>query len=288
MGNQSISSRVTVVSGHDHSVTAGEAGTIVRRRLSTARGGLDVEQEAALLSLVAEVSPLPVPTVVDVIPEAQTMVLERVRGEPVLSITDLRRPAARHIGAQLGGLLAALGRLRLERVGSIVPEEPSALQDYHHEAERMCSTLRPELPVKFRKPLADFLAAPMPPPARRLRLCHNDLGAEHVFVGSSGEVVTGVIDWSDSSLSDPCLDLGLMWRDLGEAGFAAALQHLMPSADGRQDEGKGDFVARARFYATVKALEDVEYGLESGRSPYLRNATRALHRLFGGGPDAQE
>lgn len=40
----------TLEDGLGRSVTPGSDGTVVRRRLTTARGGLDVEQEAALLS----------------------------------------------------------------------------------------------------------------------------------------------------------------------------------------------------------------------------------------------
>ena len=55
-----------MTAGGDHAVTPGEAGTIVRRRLRPDGDGLDVAREAALLTVVARVSPLPVPRVVEV------------------------------------------------------------------------------------------------------------------------------------------------------------------------------------------------------------------------------
>ena len=262
--------------GRDHAVTPGEHGTVIRRRLGPDGEGLDVEQEAALLSLVAQVSPIPVPRVVRVLADAQTLVMERVPGAPLLdSLPELPGPVARSIGAQLGELLAVLDGVPPESVATIVPVEPSPLDEYREDAERLVDALRPELPVGSGGPLARFLAAPLPAPARRLRLCHNDLGAEHVFVRSPGDGVTGVIDWSDASLSDSALDLGLIWRDLGEPGFAAALGRL-PVEDAERE----DLVARARFFARAKALEDFEFGLEAGRDAYLHNATRALGRLF--------
>lgn len=266
----------STVRGRDHTVIPGEDGTLVRRRTDPAGEGLDVEQEAALLSLVAQVSPLPVPRVVRVLADSQTLVMERIAGTPLLdALPDLPEQAAWTIGEQLGDLLAVLHRIPPENVAAIVPTESSVLNEYLQEAERLFDVLRPDLPVGSIGPLADFLAAPLPRPVPCLRLCHNDLGAEHVFVEPPGDRVTGVIDWSDSSLSDPGLDLGLIWRDLGETGFAAALGRL-PADDAERE----DLVLRSRFFARVKALEDVEFGLESGHDAYLHNATRALGRLF--------
>ncbi|WP_435769597.1 phosphotransferase family protein [Nocardioides sp. SYSU DS0651] len=261
--------------GRDHAVTDGAGGTVVRRRLADGEG-LAVEQEAALLALVAEISPVPVPRVVEVVAATQVLVMERLPGAPLLgSLPDLPVPTARRVGGQLGDLVAALGRVRPERVAAIVPAEPSSLAEHHEDAQRIAAAVRRELPPASVEPVDRFLAAPLPAPARTLRLCHNDLGAEHVFVGSPDCEVTGVIDWSDASLGDPALDLGLVWRDLGDAGFASALARI-PADDDERDE----LAARARFYAQARALEDFEFGLGTGQDAYLHNAARAVERLF--------
>lgn len=264
------------VRGRDHTVLPGADGTVVRRRTDPAGEGLDVTREAALLSLIGQLSPLPVPRVLRVLEDSQTLVMERVPGTPLLDVLpDLPDQAAWSIGAQLGELLAVLHRTPPEWVAAIVPEEPAVVAEYHQDAERLFVTARRHLPAGSIGAVEDFLDAPPPPPAPRLRLCHNDLGAEHVFVGPPGDRVTGVIDWSDASLGDPGLDLGLIWRDLGEDGFAAALGRL-PADDAERD----DLVVRSRFFARVKALEDVAFGLETCQDAYLHNATRALGRLF--------
>src|SRR5690606_24344516 len=155
------------------------------------------------------------------------MVMQRVRGEPLLdSLADVHKPRAERLGRQLGTFLAALHSVSLDDVGALVPEEPSPLADHHADAGRIAEELRDDLPAHVVGAVADFVAAPLPRPGRHRRLCHNDLGAAHVFVALPGVEITGIIGWSDASVSDPCLDLGLIWRDLGETAFAAALTRL--------------------------------------------------------------
>ncbi|UMG94862.1 phosphotransferase [Nocardioides sp. TF02-7] len=110
------------------------------------------------------------------------------------------------------------------------------------------------------------------PPAPRPRLCHGDLGAEHVFVDPRTGEVTGVIDWSDAAVTDPALDLGLVLRDLGARARDRVLERL-----GEVDEG---VVARSEFYARARALEDLRYGVEQALPVYSRNARRAIETLF--------
>jgi aminoglycoside phosphotransferase (APT) family kinase protein len=264
-----------MTTGRDNRVVPGGTGTVLRRRLSPEHASIDVVQEAALLRVVAEVSPLPVPRVLGVSPDEQSMLMERMPGEPLLtSIANLEEPAARRLGDQLGQLLAALGAVPLDTVRPLVPVEPSLVSEYHADAVSVYDLVRGELPKGVVGPLADFLAAPPPAEANRLRLCHNDLGAEHVFVAPSGDVITGIIDWSDASISDPCLDLGLILRDLGETGLTAAIART------DVDLAEAGVLVRVRFFARVKALEDFAFGLESGRTSYLRNAARSLTRLF--------
>jgi aminoglycoside phosphotransferase (APT) family kinase protein len=86
--------------------------------------------------------------------------------------------------------------------------------------------------------------------------------------------VTGVIDWSDAAVCDPAYDFGLLLRDLGPDGLEAAL-----AAYGRPDPGLRD---RTLFYARCAAIEDLSYGLESGRGEYARKSLDGMAWLFPG------
>jgi aminoglycoside phosphotransferase (APT) family kinase protein len=88
----------------------------------------------------------------------------------------------------------------------------------------------------------------------------------------AGTTITGIIDWSDCAVADPAAGLGRLARDLG----TPALDALLPGLDKQTRE-------RALFYARCTALEDLAFGLDSGRDNDARNARRALSHLFSAG-----
>ncbi len=87
--------------------------------------------------------------------------------------------------------------------------------------------------------------------------------------------ITGVIDWSDAAVTDPALDFARLYRDFGPAFLTAALDAYggLPGAG-----------PRIEFFARCAALEDLAYGLESGRAEYADAARRSFMWLF---PDAE-
>lgn len=85
--------------------------------------------------------------------------------------------------------------------------------------------------------------------------------------------VTGVIDWGDAAVADPAGDLGRIHRDLGPAALDAALAALAP-ADPAATR------ARAVFRARCGAVEDLAYGLDEDRQPYVAKVVTALPWLF--------
>jgi aminoglycoside phosphotransferase (APT) family kinase protein len=100
-------------------------------------------------------------------------------------------------------------------------------------------------------------------------VAHADLGAEHLL--AEGTRVTGVIDWSDCTVTDPALDFARLYRDFGPAFLAEALQ----AYGGLLDAGP-----RIEFFARCAALEDLEYGLRTGRAEYAEAARRSTAWLF--------
>ena len=71
------------------------------------------------------------------------------------------------------------------------------------------------------------------------------------MVDSDTGLPIGVIDWSDARLTDPAVDFGLVWFDLGVAVVAAAL-----AAYGPVDS---DFIDRARWYALHAGIAGVTF-----------------------------
>jgi aminoglycoside phosphotransferase (APT) family kinase protein len=160
-------------------------------------------------------------------------------------------------------------------VEELVPVEQPSLEAYRDEAAELSRALLSELTFARRQAVAAFLGDALPPPPARLYLAHGDLGAEHMFVARTPRRITGVIDWSDTAVADPALDLGLIMRDLGVDGFQHALTGFAA--------GGGDVVEavpRAHFYARVRALEDLSFGLEQDAPAYRDNALRAVDELM--------
>jgi aminoglycoside phosphotransferase (APT) family kinase protein len=113
----------------------------------------------------------------------------------------------------------------------------------------------------YRRRVESFLDSAPPVADFTPVFSHNDLGIEHVLVDSQARV-TGIIDWSDAAIVDPAYDFGLLYRDLGPFDLDPTL------------------AARAVFYARCSVLEDLAYGLETGRQPYVDKSLAALEWLF--------
>jgi aminoglycoside phosphotransferase (APT) family kinase protein len=131
------------------------------------------------------------------------------------------------------------------------------------------------VPVVHRRAVAAFLEAPPPAGGWTPVFSHNDLGIEHVLVDPGTVAVTGVIDWSDAAIVDPAVDVGLLLRDLGPAALQAAMGRYRAEGD-----DPAALEERAVFYARCRLLEDLAYGLETGRDRYLDKSLAALAWLF--------
>ncbi len=261
--------------GLDHEVSSSGDATVIRRRRPDA-GGLDVSREAALLRIVRRSVPLPVPRILRTWPELGAMEMERVPGRPLLEVLPLTTgEQARRLGSRLGELIAALAAIPVAELEEVLPLDLPRPGQLLAEAATEWEEVRHCVPRPSRDRVAAFLdsapelgTTPAPLPT------HQDLGAEHVFVGPDLEI-TGIIDWSDSAIGDPAVDLGLVLRDLGPAAGESAVARL--AASGLPAEG---LLPRAHFHARVRALEDLGYGVSEDLPLYRDNALRAIARLF--------
>jgi len=89
--------------------------------------------------------------------------------------------------------------------------------------------------------------------------------------------VTGVLDWSDTAITDPAVDFARLLRDFGPdflRSVLAAYDLAEPTAD---------TMARIEFFARCAALADLAFAKETGRTEYLAAAGASLQWLFPGG-----
>jgi len=101
------------------------------------------------------------------------------------------------------------------------------------------------------------------------RLVHRDLASEHILVDPDTKQVTGIIDWSEISISDPAIDFAGMFHWGGLDFTNAVLAHYrVPVDDG--------VLERARLLAAAKCIGDIVFGLKTHRQEYIDSAVRAL------------
>ncbi|HKY66592.1 MAG TPA: aminoglycoside phosphotransferase family protein [Acidimicrobiales bacterium] len=183
------------------------------------------------------------------------------------------------LAAEIGEFVRDVAALDPGEAGAIVDATP--LAEWRDDCADMLASVARVVGADRRERVEAFLAADLPPdvaPTGR-RLAHADLGAEHVIVDDQ-LVVTGVIDWSDSGVTDPASDLGRVLRDLGEDAFRRALEAVAAAGvDAGAGESSEARAARARVYARCLAVEDLAYALEH-RPDLVPHDLRVLDRLF--------
>jgi aminoglycoside phosphotransferase (APT) family kinase protein len=217
-----------------------------------------LRREAVLLPWLAPRLPLPVP------------LLEIVRDDPFTvrhaylpgGLCPGTSPAQ---GAALGAFLRTLHDIDPDdavRHGALGHE--AAQLDVAATVERMSREVLPLLPAHLARAGGGLLERAVTPP-RDPRLVHGDLGPEHIRV--VGEAVTGVIDWGDSCIRDPAIDLA--WTAFGAGRpFADALLTAYGA-----DEA---LVTRARDLHLLGPWHEVLYGLGDGGPAYVDSGLAGL------------
>jgi aminoglycoside phosphotransferase (APT) family kinase protein len=225
-----------------------------------------VLHDARLLHAVAAISPLPVPEPVLVDADEGCLAYRRLPGIPLLGLAPVADRIA--IAAELGGFLAALHAVPASRMATLVDVDDQPLDGWLTDAAGEYEAVAASVPPEHRAWIEAFLAAPPPEPAADLVFSHNDLGIEHVLVDPPATRVQGIIDWSDAAITDPAYDLGLVLRDLGPAALGSALGAYGPVTSA--------LVERAWCYARCSVLEDLRYGIESGKREYTEKSLASL------------
>ncbi|OLF16644.1 bifunctional AAC/APH [Actinophytocola xanthii] len=233
-----------------------------------------VENEARLLSMVAAISPVPVPVPRFVDPSAGCLAYDKLPGTPLLAVPPAESaPHAEGVAAELGSLLAALHAVPLERAAVLVAPDEFAPSAWLREAASFQAVCGEQVPAAHREAVRRFLAAPPPVAGYEPVFSHNDLGIEHVLVDEATWRISGVIDWSDAAIVDPAFDFGKLLRDLGPGALITALRHYDRGDTARLAE-------RATFYARCTVFEDLAHGLATDQEAYVAKCRASLTWLF--------
>lgn len=240
-----------------------------------------LQREALVLSIVGEISPLPVPELTFTAAEQGCLAYLKLPGVPLLDMPRHQRwELGTSIAPMLGELLTALHAVPVDRIRDLVDADDSPLAEMRREAAETYLTLAGHVPAAHRPPVERFLDANPPNGGHTAVFSHNDLGIEHVLIDDVGWTVTGIIDWTDAAVVDPAFDFGLLYRDLGPAALDAAIRCYRTDTN-----DVATLTQRAAFYARCSVFEDWAYGIETGRDEYVDKCIAAMDWLFpaGGG-----
>jgi aminoglycoside phosphotransferase (APT) family kinase protein len=273
-----VDSVVQVGEGTDHVAYEVDGALIVRwsKERDAAARAARVDREARLLAAVAASSPLPVPEPSFTAPEQGCLAYRKLPGVPLL---DLPRPRwsshGASVAATLGQLLTALHATPLEDLIGPAEFDDQPLALWRAEAAETYAAVAGEVPPVYRRGVEAFLDAPPPAEGWTPVFSHNDLGIEHVLVDPGTWAVTGIIDWSDAAIVDPATDFGLLYRDLGPAALHAAIGSYRTEINHPATLGE-----RAAFYARCTLVEDLAYGVQTGKDKYVDKSHAAMTWLF--------
>lgn len=210
-----------------------------------------LRREVALLGWLAPQLPLPVPVPRVVSEEPFTVRHAYLPGGPCPGTSAAHGTAVGHF----------LRVLHTVDVAEAAEQGARSWDETHADTlqilERMRDEVLPLLPTHLVAAGRALLERMSAPPARAC-LIHGDLGPAHIRV--VGERVGGIIDWGDSCIGDPALDLA--WTTLGSRpSFADAVRSAY-----RPD---GELPARARDWHLLGPWHEVLYGLGSGGAEFV-------------------
>jgi aminoglycoside phosphotransferase (APT) family kinase protein len=216
-----------------------------------------VRREVAVMPWLAPRLPVPVPVPVVVSEHPLTVRHRLLVGETCPGTS------AAH-GSRLGTFLRALHAVSPDAAVAVGARPADASYDAARAVhDRMRDDVLPLLPAPLQasgRALLDRLSTPPPDP----RLIHGDLGPTHVLVRGDG--VSGVIDWGDSGVGDPALDLA--WTRYGASPvFAAALEAAYFGGGGPDPA----LLARARDWRLLGPWHEVTYGLDTDQPAYVES-----------------
>jgi aminoglycoside phosphotransferase (APT) family kinase protein len=210
-----------------------------------------LRREAELLPWLAPQLPVPVPAVEVVSDDPFTV------RHPYLPGTRCPGTSAAH-GPAVGAFLRALHDVDAEEaVRHGARDADASYAELRETFDRMERDVLPLLPAHVAH-LGGALLERLRTRPSLATVVHGDLGPEHIRV--VGDEVTGVIDWGDSGVFDPALDLAWTTQGAAPAFADAVVAAYAPEQD---------LLFRARDWHLLGPWHEVLYGLGSGGPEFV-------------------
>lgn len=258
-----VEDRVEVDDGWDSQVTILEGRWIDRvPRRDEVRGWLLAE--TSLLPRLAPLLPLHVP-VPEVVADDPLRVRHRiVAGEPIGA------EGSPSDGRRLGAFLRTLHDVPLSIIdGTGVRDAATAKRELDHTLDRFAYEVAPRLPGSLLSRAAKLLERTRRVP--HSSVVHGDLGPAHVLRDDG--VVSGVIDWADTHIGDPAIDLAWAMFGAGQEFADGIVEAYGVRADERE---------RALDWHRLGPWHEVIYGLDNARPELVESGIQGVvDRLSG-------
>lgn len=228
-----------------------------------------LRKEATLLPALAPTLPGPVPVPELVCTEPVACLGHRKLEGRALDPAALSAPSAARLAEQLGAFLAALHRFPVERALALgVPGGDAAIwrTSYREVLDQLGRQVLPCLEPDEAAVAGTMLEGYLEDDANfafEPRLAHCDLGPEHILAGEDG-ALAGVLDWGDSRVGDPAIDLAWVLHGVPSFGERAFAAYLEAGA-----EVDATFRARALFLHRIGPWYEVAYGLETEQPRFV-------------------
>jgi aminoglycoside 2''-phosphotransferase len=237
--------------------------------------------DVRLLPQLAKVLPLPIPNLEYIArsPKDQSPVFvgyPRIPGEPFL----LHRGDGHHlIAKQLGDFLTSLHRFSVRRAVNLGVSNgtPASWRQeykdlYTKVSPHVFSLIKPPQSLKIVALWETFLGnqdnfrfAPV--------LVHRDLSGENILWDPNRGELTGVIDWSDSSIGDPAIDFVNEFPVRSSSFTEVVLGFYQGVVD-------PTFSQRIRFYSQAAPFYGIHLGLETGQHEMVDIEVRSLQAML--------
>ncbi|WP_188837732.1 phosphotransferase [Flexivirga endophytica] len=219
-------------------------------------------RETQFLPWLAPQLPLPVP--IPVIVAEEPLVLRHAY------LPGQRCPgtSAAH-GRAVGSFLRALHAIDADAaMAHGLRDADSAHTARRETGDRMAREVLPRLPDGVHTDGEHLLARLAHLPADPC-VVHADLGLDHIRV--TGEEVSGIIDWGDSCVGDPAIDLSATTLSTGPMFARGVLETYRPARE---------VLARARDWHMLSPWHEVLFGLDTQHDELISSGlTEAIARL---------